>query len=318
MPPKSTTPKSTPAPRDPWPGLTKGSVARDSDEAKDRFIPGLAGAQKGLNADERTVDGIASTIELDRDGEVILPSAFKARMGKFLNSNAPFAAAHTHRAPDGKPTQIGWVDAMRIEADRVPCTFRFAKTSVAADWWDLASDPKGKGIAFSIGFYPVKYVWGTVEDLVRAFPELAGPFNRAGLAPADRVRVYTEIELVEISAVMAPSNRESLQLLAAKFFGKGLDDDAAVKIVDEIAAAVAKALLADTGIVTGAMTQLAAIRDEIAELNEQITLSPESLDEDTPPDAPPAGESPDEPGDDDGAQSELQAAAERLRATCNE
>ena len=298
--------------------LIKGTVPRDSDEAKDRFIPGLAGAQKGVDAPERTVEGICSTIELDRDGEVILPSAFKARMGKFLGSNAPFAAAHTHRAADGKPTQIGWVVTMAIEAERVPCTFRFATTEVAEEWWKLAADPNGKGIAFSIGFYPVEFVYGTVSDLLRAFPELAGPFGRAGLAPDDRVRVYTEIELVEISAVMAPSNRQSLQLLAAKMFGG--DEDAAQKALAAIAEKVVEAVRTSGAAATvaedlKAMNDvLAALRDQVAELTELLTLSPERLAQDTPPDAPPAGDESRQPGGGDEAHSMLRAAAERFHA----
>lgn len=305
-----------------WAGLTKGVVARDSDEATDRFIPGLAGAQKGVDAAERTVRGIASTIEIDRDGEAILPSAFSARMGKFIGSNAPFAAAHTHRASDGGPTQIGWVAEMAIEAERVPCTFRFATTALAEEWWKLAADPKGKGVAFSIGFYPVEFAWGTAEDLVRAYPELAAPFRRAALKASDRVRVYTEIELVEISAVMAPSNRQSLQLLAAKFFAAGgADAEAAQKAVDEIAAAVVRAVEAKSATredLAKLETNLAAIRDEVAELTELFTLSPEQRAEDTRPDAPPDGDGPgDTGGGDVGAEAAAREAARRLHAACS-
>jgi len=201
--------------------LEKGEIQRSSNDAQGRFVRGFSEAQKGIDLPGRTITGAASTINLDREGEVILPAAFKARAGRFLASNAPFGAAHMHRAGDGLPTQIGWVTAMVVEAERVRCTFKFAATDLADQWWMLASDPAGKGIAFSIGFIPIRYISGSAADIAKEMPDLKPVFAAAGLKDDSWVRVYTEIELVEISAVMAPSNRESLQELAAKFFGTG-------------------------------------------------------------------------------------------------
>ena len=193
--------------------LESGKVKAGSKEAEDRFV---AGYTKGVDLAGRTVDGIASTINLDRDGEVILPSAFSARLDKFKDGNRPFLAAHTHRAASGEPTQIGWVVEITVTAAAVPCKFRFATTENAEQWWKLASDPDGKGIAFSIGFRPIRWVQGSVADLVGEFPELKGVFAAANLRDDDHVRVYTEIELYEISGCAVPSNREAQQVLAAK------------------------------------------------------------------------------------------------------
>lgn len=169
--------------------LTKGKCDRNEQQAKDRFIPGFAGGQKGVDLARRTVTGIASTIHLDRDGEIILPSAFEARRELFMSSNAPFAAAHTHRTSDGSPTQIGWTMTMAIAAYEVRCGFQFATTDVAEEWWKLASDSRGKGIAFSIGFIPIRWVFGTVADLVAEFPEIKRAVKDAGLKDTDTLRV---------------------------------------------------------------------------------------------------------------------------------
>ncbi len=210
-------------------------VDRNSQDAKDRFIPGVAGGGKGVDLAGRTIDGIASTIQIDRDGECILPSAMTPGMAKFLNSNAPFAAAHTHRAPDGSPTQIGWVMTAAIDKEKVAAKFLFSETNLANEWWKLASDPKGKGIAFSIGFIPVDYVYAPVRELCKAFPELAAPCKAAGLKEHEDLRVYTNIELLEISGCMAPSNRESLQRIVAKAFGDDLASAAPSEAVELLA-----------------------------------------------------------------------------------
>ncbi len=304
--------------------LSKGEVDRNAAEAQDRFIPGLASATKGVDVAERVVDGIASTIHIDRDGEIILPSAFAARMDKFMGSNAPFAAAHTHRSQSGAPTQIGWVMEMAIEADRVPCKFRFATTSVAEDWWKLASDPKGKGIAFSIGFYPIRFVYGSAGDLVKQFPELRKPLKDAGVDDEDKLRVYTEIELLEISGVMAPSNRESLQMLAAKMLGlpdpEAAGEEALAALVERISDAVLEKMSAGTTVepATLEMQRDTATDDLKAFFVEQIdelkALLPDTIN--LAPDADgPTGDATDEDeaaaGDDVGQSLEAHLAAIR-------
>jgi len=221
-------------------GLETGVIEKDSEEAKGRFMKGYT---KGVDIANRTIDGVASTINLDRHWEVILPSAVAARAEAFMKSNAPFLAAHSHRTGDASPTQIGWVIELSTSKADVPCKFRFATTDVAEEWWKLGSDANGKGIAFSIGFYPIRWVYGSVADLVKEFPELKKVFKAAGLSDTDRVRVYTEIELVEISAVPCPANRESIQILAAKFFdteSKGGDEGDGGDRVERFAAALGK------------------------------------------------------------------------------
>lgn len=240
-----------------------------SDAARGRFIKGFATGTEKIDRDARTVRGVASTINLDRDREVILPSAFAKTLVPFQRSNAPFLAAHTHRTGDGGPSQIGWVTQIAIAATDVPCTFTFAKTDLAEQWWQLASDPAGKGIAFSIGFIPKRRVFGAAVDLARNMPELAEVFRRADLGDDDRVAVYTEIELLEISAVPVPSNRESLQALAAKMADAfGLEGDGRSKAMDTFADLVA----ARTGAVfTAAITDLKAVLiDRIQELHELL------------------------------------------------
>ena len=215
------------------------------DLAQGRIVKGLL-QSKTVNLDARTVDGVASTINLDRDGEVILPSAFRRDLKRFLASNAPFLAAHQHRSDDGTPTQIGWVKAAKLSASELQCTFKYATTDIGEQWWLLASDPDGKGHAFSVGFIPRRYFTGTVTDAVAAYPELQEVFRAAGLKATDRILVYTELELLEISGCPVPSNRESLEIMAKLFESdkaRGDGAKAAKEIETLIAGAVESAIL---------------------------------------------------------------------------
>ncbi|HOD79963.1 MAG: Caudovirus prohead protease [Planctomycetes bacterium ADurb.Bin126] len=228
--------------------LNEKTIDKGDERARDRFIKGFTQGGKAIDLASRTVGGIASTISIDRDGEIVLPSSFARRLDGFLKSNVPFAAAHLHRTNDGGPTQIGWVKSLSVQGDSVHATFQFATTDLAEQWWKLAADPNGKGIAFSIGFIPRQYVRGTAAELSGKYPEISGAIKEGELADSDPLLVYTDIELLEISAVMVPSNRRAMQQLAAKLFASGHDgkdgpDDQAVaveKAVRELAAPIVK------------------------------------------------------------------------------
>ncbi|HUU90944.1 MAG TPA: hypothetical protein VM238_07015 [Phycisphaerae bacterium] len=297
--------------------IEKGAIPADSELAKDRFVKGYT---RSVNADARTVTGVASTIELDRDGEIILPAAFAKDWTRFLGSSAPFLGQHTHRSADAGPTQIGWVMSGRISADQVECLFRYAMTAIADEWWRLASDPAGKGHAFSIGFLPTKWVSGTVGELLREFPEIAEPVRRAGLETADRLRVYVEIELLEISAVAVPSNRQSLQQLAAKFFGQA--DEA--KAVDELKKLVGQAVaeqLADCPEIK-ALAELKEIPDQVDGILGRVLLAVNDaldlLKASAPDTINPSGDADGDLADPDDDGAESTAAEASLRAATAE
>ena len=230
-----------PADNDPKTPVKTVDIDPSDELAQGRIVKGFLQG-KTVDRDARTVDGLASTISLDRDGDVILPSAFRKDLKRFLASNAPFLAAHRHRSDDGTPTQIGWVMGGRVTATELRCTFKYAATDIGEQWWLLASDENGKGHAFSVGFIPRRYISGTVADAVRAYPELREVFRAAGRKDTDRVLVYTELELLEISGCPVPSNRDSLQLIAAKLFGKDGEGADGAKASDELRKLIAESV----------------------------------------------------------------------------
>ena len=308
--------------------LKTGTVDRNSEDAQGRFIKGFAGGrERSVDLANRTVEGIASTINLDREREVILPSAFVKTLPGFIGSSAPYLAAHTHRTYDGKPSQIGWVLEAKITKTDVRCLFRYGTTDAAEQWWKIASDADGKGHAFSIGFIPRRWVSGSVLDLVSQLPELKKPLAAAGLKDDDKLLVFTEIELLEISAVPVPANREALQLLAAKWFAQGGEQPEELKQLRKELSEIVKSQLAEAGLDKAALenlkseitqrveTAVAEIRDQVSQVLEAIALSSDSLDQANLPakGAPAGGE---EAGRADGGKGAVAKASNELFKTC--
>jgi len=260
-------------------GVERGTFDREAPEARGRFVRAFS---KGTNLAQRTITGVASTVHVDRYDEIILPTAFAQTLPAFLASHAPLIAHHNYGSPSSDPTQIGWILDLSIERERIPFTARFANDpdGAAERWWKLASDAEGKGIAFSIGFLPRRWMRGTVPELIAAYPELREVL--AGRDGDDRILVHTEIELLEISCVAVPANRQSLQDRRAAEARFWADDDGPARHSPEgdggqppDLAELAKGQIADAlqpldGLV-------ARFADAVAELEEVLTLSSDLL-----------------------------------------
>jgi len=145
---------------------------------------------KDINEQARTIDAVASTSELDRDKDVILPIAFKESLDAF-KANPVILACHQHRLPSGSSPVIGSAmpESIKIGEKEVTFTMGFAETALGQEYWQLYRDKHMR--AFSIGFIPIEYEDKKDEKL-------------------GWVRTYTKIELLEISAVPVPSNRSAL------------------------------------------------------------------------------------------------------------
>ena len=131
------------------------------------------------------IEGWASTAGMDRDNEVVEPSAISAGVDAFMR-NPVVLYMHNAAMPVGKVTDM--------EVDPVAGFFVKAMLSAAKDVADIATKVR-EGIlrAFSIGF--------------RALD---------GKSIGD-VWHITKLELYEISIVSIPSNRESLFSMAKGF-----------------------------------------------------------------------------------------------------
>ena len=149
------------------------------------------GQVKRINEAERTIDVVASTIDKDRDGDIILPSAFKKTLKSFKD-NPVILSGHQHRLPTGSSPVIGSAipETIEITDKDLRFTMRFADTDKGREHWTLYKDKHQR--AFSVGFIPQKS-----EDV----RDENGKYSHT---------VYTQVELLEVSAVPVPSNRRAL------------------------------------------------------------------------------------------------------------
>ncbi len=182
------------------------------DGASEKFF---FAAVKRIDAEARTLDAVASTSDLDRHGEVVLPEAFTRSLASF-KANPVILAGHQHRLYTGSSPVIGSAlpESIEVREKDVRFTMQFASTPLGEEYWTLYRDKHMR--AFSIGFIPLE--WQDARD------EKLGD-----------IRTYTKIELLEISAVPVPSNRRAL-VRAKGFYSQPDRDDDAVK------AAVAEAV----------------------------------------------------------------------------
>lgn len=166
---------------------------------------GFIGAVKGVDADAKTIDAIVSTINPDRDDEIILPSAFTKRLHVYKR-NPIFIWGHDPTKPENYLGTASRVDVLPRkglaalfdcskvlaipEAERARLTFGLYRTGTLA--------------SFSVGFMP--YAWLPVNGKLpqEVLDELDG-------IDLTNVRlIYTDVELWEISGCGIPSNRESM------------------------------------------------------------------------------------------------------------
>jgi HK97 family phage prohead protease len=158
---------------------------------------------KELEGQDGMVRAIVSTEAMDRDGEVIKTSAWGNTIKSFMN-HPVLISSHEY---NDLTRQIGeWVSLEVTDKGlEGVAKYYIDKGNAEADWgYELAKQGKA---AYSVGFMAYEFEEGKGDN--------------------DPKRTYTNVELLEISQVTIPSNRESLVTMRSK----GIDP-----IADEIAA----------------------------------------------------------------------------------
>lgn len=142
-----------------------------------------------INEDSKEIEVLVSAGTIDRDMEIIKPEAVMKSISTYM---AHPILLSSHSSYGSLQNQIGEAKDIRTVGNGVVAVFKYyaGEGNPEADWaWNLAT----KGIAaFSIGF--IAKAW---ED-------------KNGQADGVR-RVYTDIELMEISQVLIPANRDAVQ-----------------------------------------------------------------------------------------------------------
>ena len=136
---------------------------------------------------------VASTASPDRDDEIILPSAFK-NLKNFLETNPVILWAHDYSVPP-----IGKATAGKIKDNMLTLDIEFADTEFGREVKYLYDN--GFMSSFSVGFIPKQ--WDRDPD--------------------GRL-VFTEVELLETSAVPVPANAQANIMRTAKSAGVDLSE----------------------------------------------------------------------------------------------
>lgn len=141
---------------------------------------------KAIDAEKFTVEAIVSANTVDRDGEIVTPKAIGQRIDVY-KKHPVLLSSHRY---DKLTNQIGMAEEITIGTKNVTVRFKYfvGQGNPEADWaFKLAQN----GIAaYSIGF--MAHSW---ED----------KSGEEGIW-----REYNDVELIEISQVLVPSNREAL------------------------------------------------------------------------------------------------------------
>lgn len=149
-----------------------------------KTMQSISAIAKDINEKNQSLTAFASTGDVDRDGEIIIPKAFENTLAEY-RKNPVVLWAHNHaELPVGKSLEE------KITEQGLIFTPQFADHDKARDVFKLYKS--GYLNAFSVGFMPLKHELRVVDG--------------------KEIRHYTEVELFEVSAVPVPSNRGALAL----------------------------------------------------------------------------------------------------------
>lgn len=142
---------------------------------------------KSVDANNHTVDALVSTDAVDRDGEIILKTAWANGLKEYM-AHPVLLSSHDYY---DLRKQIGKALSVQMTEDGLVCKFQYfvGEGNEEADWaFNLAS----KGIAaYSVGFMGMDWMDGEYDK---------------GIG-----RIFTNVNLLEVSQVLIPCNPEALQ-----------------------------------------------------------------------------------------------------------
>lgn len=171
----------------------------------EKIIKVFRGVVKGIDEKAHTVTAIVSGEKLDRYREVILNTAWKKRLKSFKD-HPTLLSCHTY---SNLLKQIGEVPGLKNAQEGLEAKLQYYAEmgNAEADWgWKLAM--KGKA-AYSVGFLPHGFIEKGDEKYDEAVASLR---ERDVLAKEEEPRrIYTDVELLEISHVLVPAYAEALQ-----------------------------------------------------------------------------------------------------------
>jgi HK97 family phage prohead protease len=168
---------------------------------------------KNVNKEKRQLTLMASTKDMDRDNEIILPAAYRNTIGNYLKNNPIILPSHNYRADS-----IGKAVSAKITDDGLEMTIEFAPTPEGQRYWQLYEG--GYQRSFSVGFRPKSYKDVTEDSIKDGMVEYEIDEKKNTLPYINGLRrIFTDVELLEVSTCAIPCNPNAvsqLELDAAK------------------------------------------------------------------------------------------------------
>ena len=140
---------------------------------------------KVISVKDRTIHADFSVMEVDRDGEVVVPNAFQKHMQIYSKNPVVLWCHDRFRPPVGRVI----TESLKADNKRFSGRVQFADTEMGREVFTLFKE--GALNAFSVGFIP------KVVSNDHVMKDQTG-------------RTIMEAELIEVSAVPVPSNRSAL------------------------------------------------------------------------------------------------------------
>lgn len=174
---------------------------------------------KSIDDAKRQIEAVVSDASLDRYDEILLPEAFRETLGLYLK-NPVVISSHQHRLETGHSSVVGQVIRAWIDEAGLHVVIQFAETELGNEFWYLYKNKYQR--AFSVGFI-----------LLESRTEKKGD---------KMIQILTKVELLEISCVAVPANRNALSKsrqrkvdFIADKIAQRQADDAADDFAEEIA-----------------------------------------------------------------------------------
>lgn len=163
--------------------------------------------EKGVNLEERTVEGMASTSQPDMIGDVILRTAWRKSLARWKKRGSipKFLAYHMHRLLTGHSPVLGPMLKLKIVPEGLLLKAEFAETDLGNEHLHLYGI--GAMDYFSVGFQIV--AGGSTMDP----EEVRRLLRENGIqakVPDEVDRIITEAELLEVSCVVIGANLGAL------------------------------------------------------------------------------------------------------------
>lgn len=157
------------------------TLAAEASKPKPPFghVKVLQFKQENVDVEARAVEGYASTPDVDREGEIILPQAFQATLPRYLQNPIVTWSHEWWEMPIGKTVRA------EVRPEGLWVRIEFGRSARAEEVWQAVQD--GLVRSLSVGF--------------------DGEYGRDwGYYDKDGVWVWTKVELYEIAVVPLPAN----------------------------------------------------------------------------------------------------------------